>query len=365
MNDLNHNTDLVHLRPAHDDEIDLGELVRKLLNEWKLICSITFLGAVLGVVVALMLPKQYRVEAIFERPTTSQIAPLLSQELVELSRQQILGEFLKNLQSRKLLEAALTENNLLVNNKNEPLTAEEKVSAISTISASMRIAPAVYDFLPELEDTAIEFDQISISALSTDRESTRIWLNTLLTIAEEKTLNDLAEDIRGQQSVRIQKLAQQVKTLENAATTEHQAKLSTLADALAIAKTLKLSSPDTSLDLNEEPYAKGSIILEAQLETLNASKPKLKELTVGYEKDKLGNTTPIILSPLPIQGELRSLEELTLDFSAATLLADNVSAQIPANAEKPNRKLIAIAATVLAGFFGLFLALIRIAIKKD
>ena len=64
-----------------------------------------------------------------------------------------------------------------------------------------------------------------------------------------------------------------------------------------------------------------------------------------------------------LQNQLAALGALDTNFTASQLGSVTQPAEIPANPIKPNKKLIAIAGTVLAGFLGLFLALIRIAIK--
>ena len=180
MQDTERNRDLIHLRPSSDDEIDLGELVRKLINEWQSILLITLLGAVAGVSIALSLPKQYRIEAVFSRPSMTQIAPFLSQTLIPLDRQQIVGELLKNLQSRSLLEQALQQTDNFVDHQGTPLNDPQRVSKITTLATALQIAPAAYDFLPDSGNNNAEFDQISISTLSADPASTKAWLAALL-----------------------------------------------------------------------------------------------------------------------------------------------------------------------------------------
>ena len=366
MQDTNKNQDLIHLRPSSDDEIDLGELIRKLVNEWQAILLITILGALIGVAIALSLPKQYRVEAVFNRPTMSQIAPFLSQTLIPLDRQQIVGEFLKNLQSRNLLEQALLTTNNFLDDSSTPLSEQERVSKITAIADALQIAPAAYDFLPDNTDNITEFDQISISTLSANPTATKDWLSALLVLAENQTISDLVADIEGQKSIEIQKLSQQLQTVINTAVANQQSDIERLSNALIIAQSLNIIEPrETRNTSGSNDYNKGSVILTAELEALSKQQPVLKDLIIGYEPDNMGNPIPIVLSPQVLQGQLKSLEQMSLDMSAGSLLGSGVQVEIPANAEKPNRVLIAIAATVLAGFLGLFWALIRIAFRKD
>ncbi|MDN3649330.1 Wzz/FepE/Etk N-terminal domain-containing protein [Reinekea marina] len=371
--------DLAHLRPEpHSDEIDLGELIRNLLAQWKLICGITFLGAVMGVAIALALPKEYRVEAVFEKPSTKHIQPLLAQNLIPLSRQTILGGFLKNLQSRELIEQALEAHNALVDDKGEPLTAEQRFTIVSNIANSIRIAPATYDFIEEIKGLEAEFDEISFSILSSNPSQTALWMNELLTLASNKTTADFANDINGQRNIEIALLQTELNELKGTAIAEREQKIEHLKAALAIATELNIQEP-TSWSalvhgngnvqlLNEQPqkeedFLKGTRVLKAELSVLQNSPIMLGDLQkVTAEVDKRTITT---ISPNTIKGQIATLEGFALDTANIAYVQPSVQALVPATAEKPNRKLIAIAATVLAGFFGLFIALIRLAIRKD
>jgi LPS O-antigen subunit length determinant protein (WzzB/FepE family) len=365
MPDTERNQDLIHLRPSSDDEIDLGELIRKLINEWQSILLITLLGAVAGVSIALSLPKQYRIEAVFSRPSMTQIAPFLSQSLIPLDRQQIMGELLKNLQSRSLLEQALQQTDNFVDHQGAPLSDPQRVSKITTLATALQIAPAAYDFLPDSGNNNAEFDQISISTLSADPASTKVWLAALLDLAEQQTMDDLVADIEGQQTIELQKLSQQMLAVTNTASANQQRAIEQLTNALAIAKSLDITKPrasstsDTIVD-----YNKGSVILMAELAALKNQQPTLQDVIVGYQQDSRGNLFPTVLSPQMLQGQLAALQQLNLDLTAASLLDHRVQIQVPAQAEKPNRTLIAVAATVLAGVLGLFVTLIRIAIRE-
>ncbi len=354
-------TDLAHLRPMQSDEIDLGQLIRNLIQQWQLIVAITVLGAIMGVAIALLIPKQYRVEVIFDKPSTTELAPLLAQPFIELDRQQILASFLKNLKSRELIETVLTENNLLKNSSGAELTPQEKFTKIRNLSAAIKIAPAEYDFLPELEDTTNEIDQISYSILTADAEDGKTLLNGLLERASQKTVAEFSNDINGAKSVALSKLNNQLTQIEKAAIANQLAQLELLQNALSTAKALNISEPTSWEGIENELYLKGTKALTAEIESLKAAKPTLGSLTFGYDKDGL----PLRITADAIAGQLGALENYTFTPADVEFIPSTITAQIPSDAEKPNRALIAIAATVLAGFLGLFIALIRIAIKSN
>jgi LPS O-antigen subunit length determinant protein (WzzB/FepE family) len=56
---------------AYDDEIDLFELMQKILQRWKMIAGITIVVTIIAAIVAYTLPKQYMAQATYEIFTTT------------------------------------------------------------------------------------------------------------------------------------------------------------------------------------------------------------------------------------------------------------------------------------------------------
>jgi LPS O-antigen subunit length determinant protein (WzzB/FepE family) len=360
MSSNDHSTDLAHLRPPANDEIDLAELIRNILGQWKIIVGITLFGAIAGVAVALLIPKQYRVEAVFSKPSTADLSTVLAQPFVELDRQSVLSDFLKNLQNQSLIEQVLRENNLLVDSEGSPLSQEQQFTEIRNLARDIRIAPAEFDFLPELEDQPNDIDQISFSLLSTEPESAQLILNSLLDLAAKKTTLDTINDINGAKRVKETELRSSLSELQNAAEAEKVASLNELKNALTVAKSLNITEPTTWEASTGDLYLKGTTVLEAEIAALVESTPKLGSIVVGYDVEGQAQ----IITAASIQGQLGALQNFSFNTDSIRYISEGTKAHIPADAEKPNRKLIAIAATVLAGFMGLFIALIKIAIVR-
>lgn len=354
--------DLAHLRPANNDEIDLGKLLQKLLAEWKLIIAITLIGAISGVATALWLPKQYRVEAVFNKPSTTHLSTLISQPFVQLTRQQLLEDFLKNLKAPSLIEAVLEEQNLLNDENGSPLTAEQRYTYVSRMSAELQVAPVEYDFIQTLQDANPTIDQISVSLLSSKPNEAQQLLNGLLAAAASKTITDTLSDIEGTKQITLAKLQADLDQLKEAAQAQKQEQLLRLRSALSVAQELDIAEPTAWEASQGELYLKGTRILAAEIKSLEAAQPNLSSMIVGYDEEGLAQT----ISPESIQGRLGALSAFEMPSTQTVqFVSSEVTANIPANAEKPNRKLIAVAATVLAGFLGLFIALIRIAIQRE
>jgi len=66
-----------------DDEIDLFELFSSLCQQWRILVGITLVGIVLSVTVALLMPKQYVVEALVALPEEAQAIVLTNKGYIE------------------------------------------------------------------------------------------------------------------------------------------------------------------------------------------------------------------------------------------------------------------------------------------
>lgn len=374
--------DLAPLRPHQDDDtIDLGELLRGLFAQWKLIIGVTVLGAVLAVLVALLLPKQYRVEAIVSQPSRADVQPLLAQELSPLTLDELTQAFLLNVQSLNVIEQAYNNTGMGEREGNTPLTPEQIFSDIRNVSDALSVGPVRYDFYELENDEKTPLNNLSISLLTAEPAKAKVFLDELLVLAEKKTLNDTISNITATKAIRVKtahaKYEQLLKSAEATLVRERER----VRQALSVARTLGIEEPTswealvhgagnvqmvTATDDGNDLFLNGTRFLEARLESLN-SKSASQLFLEGIEEqhiDEKGNVTILHITPSQLQGEIRALSEQVFSAENINFLNDNVEARIPGNAEKPNRPLIAIAGTVLAGFLGLFIALIRLAVIK-
>ena len=61
-----------------NDEINLGELFSKLINQWKLILGLTLGGTVLAVLLALILPSVYQPSVTVSAPLSGDVASVVT-----------------------------------------------------------------------------------------------------------------------------------------------------------------------------------------------------------------------------------------------------------------------------------------------
>lgn len=371
-----------HTSPRYieDDTIDLGELLRGLIAQWPLIVGITVLGAVIGVAVALLLPKQYRVEAIVNQPSREAVQPLLAQQIAPLTLDDLSERFLLNLRSLSLIEQAYSQSDLGGEQDLDSMSEEEAFSQIQSVADALSVGPVRYEFYQLGDDEKTPLNSLSVNLLSSEPRRAKAFIDELLVLAEQRTLREAIGNINATKAIRIESAQSKYDQLLAGAEASLARERRRVQQALSIANSLGLEEPtswealvlgDSQVQMinqlaNDELFLNGSRFLTAQLESLSAD--GAAELFLeGIEEtvfDLNGNQMVITTTPSQLQGEIRALSQQSFALSDVNLLDEDAAARIPSNAEKPNRPLIAIAATVLAGFAALFIALIRMAIRS-
>ena len=420
--------DLAHLRPQQNDEIDLGQLIRNLINEWKLIVSITALGAVFSVVIALMQTPIYKIETTLTAPSIAELGKLSEQSLLPISRTAALEKVAEQLVStttqskafeQSPLKSAILENseipasqafNLIRSDiKLERIdrefytVQEDQVPELKEITLSIETAKPIEatDFIQSLSESALNLALETVKGDISVRKEERIdnINQKLAALSEAATIERTAQIQRIEEAnqEKIEAIEQQLSLLITKATEVRQRQIIQLEEALTTARALNITNPVTWDDLREqqstaqvfndlsskeksEPlYFRGTKYLSAEITMLKNRKddslfvaevPSLK-----LELEKLRNDTNLkalkertndeiyVAQYSELQDQLANLKVLDTDFTDSQLARIVQPAEVPANPIKPNKKLIAIAGTVLAGFLSLFLALIRIAIR--
>lgn len=373
--------DLTSLRPHIDDDtIDLGELLRGLIEQWKLILGIIALGAVVGVVSALILPRQYRIEAIVSQPNRATVQPLLAQQISPLTLNELTQSFLLNVQSLDLIEQAYRRSGM--QGSTDGSSEEQVSSSIRGLSDRLTVEPVRYEFYELKDNEKTPLNKISINLLSSEPSKAKVFISVLLSLAEEKTLEGTISDINAVKAIRIKTAESKYNQLVNSAEATLELERRRVRQALSVARSLDIDNPTSwdalvhgagkiqlvnSFTSDDDLFLHGTRFLQARLESLNedGATQLFLESTQEQVSDEKGNLTLVEVKPSDLLGEIQSLKQQTLHIDDVQLIDGSSASRIPSSAEKPNRPLIAIAATVLAGFIGLFIALIRIAIQKE
>jgi len=380
-----------------DDTIDLGALLRGLFEQWVLIVAITVTVTVAAGLFTLLLPNKYRVEATFTQPSLQAVRPLLEQTIKPITLDDLGRDFVNNLSSYSLMESAYSAS---VRNSETQLTDARRVSMIQDLMKDLTITPSNPD---ALENDNIPLESVTLSFLSETPESAQTILNELIELASQRTAKNFKDDIEAARDIRIAQLQAQVTQVEIAAESSLQHRVYELEQALNLANTLNIVEPtdwtalvhgteNTQLLTQREGYSKddlflqGTRILRAQLESLRRDDGAADMFISSFNKTEVidlsslnnfnaaftGNifvTTPPItkrsVTRSELLGEIASLQSIQIALDRVSLIDKDTQARVPASPASPKRLLIVAAALVLGGFIGLFVALIRIAVRDN
>jgi chain length determinant protein (polysaccharide antigen chain regulator) len=421
--------DLAHLRPENSDEIDLGELLRKLIGEWKLVTAVTLLGAVASVVIALQQTSIYRVEAILTAPSIAELGAMIDQQLVPIDSEKAMEKVVEGLFSVQNQRTVFEQSELLrVSSLNSETNANE---LFNDITKSLLINRIDREFYSMTGTDRPPFKEVSVSFESPNAPEAAEFVNALAVKALATALKTFKEDALARKSDQINQITTDLKGLEDAAKQsrlaeitrleeanslasetlqlelrllQEQAKsdrlrrIAQLEEAIITASGLKIVEPmswetlrpaksiasgqnTVSAVAETQPlYFQGTRLLTAERDMLIARTNDQLYLTGAAElrlELKQLATDPKIASLKQRKNDAIYIENydeliskqsvltnLSVEFSIARMATLAQPAIASTQPVKPNRKLIAVAGTVLAGFLGLFFALIRIAIKK-
>lgn len=426
--------DLAHLRPSTHDEIDLGELLRNLFAQWKLIAAITAIGIVAAVGFALLQPNVYRVNAVASIPTLDQLGESTTQELIPLTDEGAFSQFLEQLTSFPVQQTAFLDSELrtqLESNASDAGNFNEQLALRSVLEA-FNVSRMTRSFVELGRDEVAPLRDVNITLETQFPEQSVDYINTLLAQANteavkqferslEKTKSERIDDLnrRLEQSTRAAKEAREaeIQRIEEAhavsiaeyeqqialalekARVDRLNRITQLEEALATAKALNITEPVTWDDLrpaqrqsqitnqlnettqNAPLYFQGSRVLTAEIDRLKnrtsdepfvASVTELRKNIAALKNDpKLealrnrADDTIYLESYNSLLQQLADVEAQPTVLPSSQFVNITVNAITPSTPVKPNRKLIVVAGAVLAGFFGLFVALIRLAVRKD
>jgi len=173
-----------------EDEIDLRALFNSLVARRFLIAGLTGFVTVLAILYALNLVPTYKAVSTFTSPSTISITTINKLGFTSETKESIYSEFLTQLSSKELQKIAFVEGGFLTlfNPDNSPI--DDVDAFISGEIASVKInSPSVtkkeqeLGFLTELPYT-VTMEGVNAEAISE-------YLNTLVTLANSKTINNL------------------------------------------------------------------------------------------------------------------------------------------------------------------------------
>jgi chain length determinant protein (polysaccharide antigen chain regulator) len=343
---------------TRDDEIDLVELAKALWSQKLIIIGVTIAGAAIALAYALLSTPVYEAKATVLPPLLSDIAAYNAgrteaaspnqAQLKPFSTDEVYAVFTRNLRSLSLRRDFFAEVYL-------PTLAEgaksgprdqlwRKFNEIVSISAPDKQRP--------------ELIEVAVQLSTPDRAAA--WANQFISRAADASERDMQLNVSSELDTRIRSIERRIASLRSTAQQRREDRIAILKEALVVAKAVGMNSPQVTAghtSSNDElsefidgslTYMRGAKAIEAEMSVLQAR-----------ESDD------------PFITELRSSQEQLSFLKTIEVRPENVSvftldsaAEVPETPIKPKKTLIVALGIVLGGMLGVFIALVRVMIRR-
>ena len=342
----------------HEDEIDLFELWNNLLEDKKQIIATTLGIIILAGVYAFSITPTFQSKAYLLPPTLDTIQEINKLDILlendpSYLQEDIFKQFLQDLTSRSLKTELFNEHNLIaLYNKNyHELTGEKQVREYNEAFNQF-----VKDLSVIIPKKTTELSASIDLSLQSSADNLPILLNAYLKKVVQQTTQNLIADINYKQAISMEQLNLKISSARKISEFKRLDRIAMLEEAIQIARSLGIAElKEIGANINVELAGAGSFKLYyLGYKTLEAEKATL-------EKRKSND---------PFIANLRGSQEKYDLLANFKINKDNISVsnidQAPSFGEKikPSKALILAVAGVLGLMLGIFIALIRRAIKN-
>lgn len=410
------------------DEIDLGDLIRRLTGEWKFIALVLVGGLLLSMLGSFVLTRSYMVEAIIRLPNINEIGDISDQRLLEVTPEVALERFLDQL-NRPENQVEVFEKSALFTDLSDGslLSPSQIFKGIREKLSVSRIKHPYYE-LDKAEKTP--FKEVGLSLASSRPKLAAEFIQALIYAAQEKALSELTGDIAALKENRIRDIKERLNSLTLAANASRMAEISRLEEtnreliaslqmqiglqisrakknrenqiirveeALSTAQALNITDPVTWDDLRTKRttsqitnefggedkstphYFQGARILSAELKRLKSrqdDRPFIHELVELEKQIEVLEKDPKIAA-LKLRKDdtiyIEQFDKLQQELSRLNQVPTQynnarlaIVSQSAVVAPEPTRSslMIILVGVFISGFLGLFIALIRISLLK-
>lgn len=344
-------TDNAYPRDAHrNDEIDLVELLQGLWEQRWLIVLVTVLVTACAAGYAFLSKPVYESRTYLLPPSLSNIAGFnlgrreSGLELFTVDR--VYAVFTRNLQaqeaSRRFFKTVYLPSLSEEDRQGSQDRLYERFGKAFSIKAPDKVQPERYSLVVQNHDPALAVK----------------WAKRYIDEVSKQSRDEVLENARREIEVIGSGLQQQIKSLRVAAKTRREDRIIQLKESLKVAEAIGLENPPVIGGQDAEQitaFMAGGLTYMRGAKALRA---ELKELEGRTSDD-------------PFIPELRNLEEaydrytnMQADPAKVALFRQDGETESPDTPIKPKKALILVLGAVLGGMLGLFIALIRLMLKK-
>lgn len=397
-----------------DDEIDLFELWNNIWEQKWLIAIVTLATTAIGLSYALMSTPVYKSESYFLPPLQQDVQALNMQNMQTYTIDQVYSDFLRNLQSRSLQKQFYDAKDLRSLYSNGEQVKSEHELFTNQFHKKM-----------VLNKPNKKADQTFVSLsfeLKNNPELASSLLNEYVTFVFDQTRRQLINDVSFRIKSEIQMLREQIKSKRELAKKKREDEVSRLqtdidvkvfnlkqnyknylvkvrnlmsdrkkqilenlriAEKLGIKENLLISKGNQGVNVlttAQPAYLKGVKTLKAELESIESRtelepfytelrnmKNQIENAKYNFRLVELNNREnddPYIPALRGLQEQIAFMEKLLVDPNKLNVARIDLLAETPDKPIKPKKALIVAVAMVLGLMLGVFIALIRSAVRN-
>lgn len=331
-----------------DDEIDLFELIETLWKEKLTIFGLTLLFAFGGVGYALLATPIYEVEQRLSAPKVGQLVEL--QKYSGAPDQNQVFERVQKIVTSQEFRQELLKLPLYRGIFEPEQTQGQRLRALDGLIKAVLPSKSVKD--------------ITIVVTYHDPELAVDLLSAAINLLEVKTRASFEEDISLSISSRVDRLNQRMLAVSNKYSSDLEAELARLNDALSVAKAANIVEPIDSSELLREPSSSGEVSIVNELRGLYRLGTRLLEAEVNALKSRDLNNALLIPGLSKLQSEIEELNTIKINYNDFSPFWIGGEILIPERPVKPKKTLIVALAVVLGGMLGVVFVLIRQAVRN-
>jgi LPS O-antigen subunit length determinant protein (WzzB/FepE family) len=182
------------------DEINLGDLLRALFREWRLLALVMAVGILCALAAASYLSRTYLVEAVLRVPNVNEMGQLTEQDIVQVSPQTALENVVEKLVAPDVVQATLQTSNW-------PRAIAEKERSVASVAMGiledLSVVLVKHDYYQLEKNEKTPFRNIRVSLPSSEPEEAAAFVQALIENAHAKALANLSNDVSRVKNNRI------------------------------------------------------------------------------------------------------------------------------------------------------------------
>lgn len=342
---------------TRDDEIDLVELGKALWSQKLVILAVTIAGAAIALAYALLSTPVYDAKATVLPPLLSDIAAYNAgrtessssqSQLKPFTTEEVYSVFTRNLRSLSLRRDFFQE--VYIPSLPEEARSAPRDQLWANFNKIVSIK-APEKQRPELIEVAVQLSTPDLAAA---------WANELIDRAAEASEQDMQLNVSSELDIRIRSIERRIASLRSTAQQRREDRIAILKEALIVAKAVGMDSPQVTAgrtSSNEElsefidgslTYMRGAKAIEAEMKVLEARQ----------------SDDPFIPELRSSQEQLSFLKTIEVQPGNVSVFTLDSAAEVPETPIKPKKTLIVALGLVLGGMLGIFIALVRVMMRR-